>query len=467
MTNDTSKPNISSNKEHSLEDLRPSVRFQAVKILNRYERSSAYIDKLLANTFRQYEYSKQDRSLLTEIVYGCVRWRAKLDWVLTGFFHGDFNKCINPVKNTMRVGLYQILFLDRIPDHAAINESVEITKRLQSQKTAGLVNGVLRNIARNVKNIRYPNPQQDNAFYKSVINSYQKWLVENWTEQFGESAADKLMQALNERPGIAIRINRHKFSDTTLKDDLKNRMENLGIELEEINGIGGSYYLKGLGDDISRNDFYIEGAITIQDPSSVLVCELAKPNASDFVVDMCAAPGGKTSLMAEMMGNKGKIIAFDKFEAKLEMIHQNASRLGLDIIKTVQADATSLKVKGTPNLILADVPCSGTGTIQKHPEIKWSIEKDTIKKLVSLQRSILSNSAANLKPGGILVYSTCSIQKRENRENIEWFLQQNKDFELDRAENYIDKKFTRDGYLEVFPHQHGIMGAFAARLIKK
>lgn len=461
MSNDSKSQNFSDNNDAGLEEIRDNVRFQAVKILNRYERSSAYIDRLLANSFSQYSFSKPDKSLLTEIVYGTVRWKSKLDWVLTGFFHGDFNKCINPVKNAMRIGLYQILFLDRVPDHAAINESVEITKRIQSQRTAGLVNGVLRNIARNIDKIRYPNQSQDLNFYKSVYNSYQKWMVENWVAQFGVDQADQVMEAMNTKPGIAIRINRTMISKA---DDIAERMRNLGYELEDISGIEGCYYLKSSGEDISGNDFFKKGEITVQDPSSALLVGLASPEKGSYIADFCAAPGGKSVMMGEIMENEGKIIAFDKFEQKLPLIEENAKRMGIDIIKTIQADATTLDVKGEPDIILLDVPCSGTGTLQKHPEIKWSLEKDSIIKLNRTQRKILDNAARNCPVGGIIIYSTCSIERAENRDMVDKFLEDNEGFELVPAEEFVDKRFTKKGYMEIYPHVHGMMGAFGARL---
>lgn len=467
MQNDTKQDNFFQEKDHEIEDVRPTVRFQAVKILNRYERSAAYIDKLLANSFQQYDFSKQDRSLLTEIVYGTVRWKSKLDWVLTGFFHGDFNKCINPIKNTMRIGLYQILILDKVPDHAAINESVEIAKRIQSQKTAGLVNGVLRNIARNVNNIRYPNPSQDENFYKSVIFSYPKWMLENWMQQFGVEGAEEIMNAMNERPGVAIRLNRLRYADEEARKDFVQRAENLGYKLRDVPGVQGSFYLDAHGENIGEDDFYSSGDWTVQDPSSALVGMLASPQKGQYIADICAAPGGKTTLMGELMGNEGKLIAFDKFEAKLEQIQQNLDRMGVSIAKTVQADATKITIKGTPDIILADVPCSGTGTIQKHPEIKWALEKDSIKNLVKTQREIMLSAASQLSKGGVLIYSTCSIEAAENRENIDWFLSERKDFELEDAGEYIDKRFVEDACMTVYPHKHGMMGAFAARLRKK
>lgn len=439
------------------------ARFAAVKILNRYERSDSYLDKLLAFQLGRNEFSPQDKNLLTEIVNGVVRWRAKLDWVLTGFYHGDYHKSINLVKNAMRVGLYQMLFLNRVPIPAAIDESVEIVKVLQGDKAAGLINAVLRNIARNIDKIRYPNDQDDIIFYLSIMHSHPKWLVKKWVENFGLEETKQLLEVNNNKPYIPIRINvmNSNFEEVT------KIFEEKELPFEKSPYLENSVNLQSPNINIAQTELFKQGKITVQDTAASLVCKLLNPQENTLVYDLCAAPGGKTFFIGELMNNTGEIIAIDKYEQKVRLIEESGKRLGLKNIKTFYFDAKEYKNEKKGDYVLCDVPCSGTGTLQKKPDIRWKREQEDINKMIPLQREILANSAKLVAVGGALVYSTCSIEPEENYKNIEDFLAKNKNFELDRAEKYLDAELCKDGYFQAFPHLHNIDGAFGARLIRK
>lgn len=453
--------NITQNSEEIKEVSLP--RYLAVKILSRYDRSDSYVDKLITNNFRNENLNNLDKGLLIELVNGVIRWRAKLDWVLTGFYFGDYQKCLNVVKNAMRIGLYQLLYLDKIPAHASINESVEIVKQIQGEKTAGIVNGVLRNISRNINGIRYPDPKQDDVYYLSIMHSHPKWMVKRYIERFGKKETQELLEINNYKPYVPVRVNSLKSNF----EEIKAIFDELEIDFWYTKYQKNSLLLKNPRIDLSGLDIFKEGKITIQDPSASLAVELANPKPGMKVLDLCAAPGGKSIYLAELMKNEGEILSLDIHESKLKFIKENSERLGFDIIKTGTGDATKYKSEEKFDIVFVDAPCTGLGTLSKKPDIKWKKEIEDIKYLSKVQRDILRNAAELVKAGGILVYSTCTIEPEENTENIEWFLNEQPDFYIDPADLYIPDETTLDGYMQTLPHIHKMDGAFAARLIKK
>lgn len=438
------------------------ARGVAVRILSRFERSDAYLDKLLDYEFRTGNLSNLDKALMTELLYGVIRWRAKLDFVLNGFYNGDYMKCLNLIKNTLRVALYQILFLDRIPIPVAINESVELIKRIQGEKIAGIVNAVLRNISRNMQNIRFPLKEDDPIYYLTVMQSHPRWLVRRWVQRFGADEAETLMEVNNHRPNTIIRVN-------TLKTDID---EIIDILLErEIEFVRSKYLTDTLiitnhKIKVPAMDLFENGFITIQDTSASMAAKLTNAQPNDMIIDLCAAPGGKSFYMAEMMKDSGKIIALDKYTAKINIIDEAIDRMGYTCVLPLHGDATEFITDDKFDIVVADAPCSGLGTLSKKPDIKWKREREDIYKLADSQKLILDNAAKLVKDGGVLVYSTCTTEPEENVDNIKWFMQKYPEFTLDPAERYLPKEVCLDGMMQTFPHIHGIDGAFGARLIK-
>ncbi len=459
FNNENSSNNIENKEDISINPARQS----AVKILSRFDRSDSYIDKLISHELKNVEFSRQDKALLTELINGVIRWKPKLDWVLNGFYFGDYQKCLNIVKNSMRVALYQLMMLERIPDYAAINDAVEIVKGIQGQKTAGIVNGVLRNIARNIKNIRYPDTAQDEVYHYAVIHAHPKWMAKRWINRFGISDAVKIMSYNNIPPDTIIRVNQLK----TTPQDVKTYLNVNKINFSTSDYLDNSIKLISPGFDISTFELFEKGEITVQDTSASLAAKLASPKPGSFVLDMCAAPGGKSFYLAEQLNDDGRVVALDKYESKLRFIKEGSSRIGLNSIETMTGDASEIEFDEKPDIIFADVPCSGLGTLRKKPDIKWKRELDDIYQMADMQKKILTNAAKLSKKGTVIVYSTCTIEPEENRDNIEWFLKEFPDFELDPAEKYIPAEVTKNGYFETMPHIHGIDGAFAARLVHK
>lgn len=454
---------IENSQDSQYEKIVNPSRLMAVKILNRLERSGSYIDKLVDFELNTGNLSDLDKALLQELVYGVTRWKAKLDWVLIGFFHGDFQKCFNYVKNALRIGLYQILYLDKVPNSAAIDEAVEIVKRKQGKKTAGLINGVLRNIARNIENIRYPKENDDRSFYISVMESHPKWMVSKWIERYGEAEALELLQKNNEIPNQTIKINPLKIT----REELFKLFEDHNVDYAESKYLEGSIKVLTRKIKMQGTELFKDGKITIQDTSASLAAKLLTAKPNENILDMCAAPGGKTSQIIEDMNDQGKVTAVDLFEARVRLIDQNIKRLGYKSVETIADDIRTFKPEVEYDGVQVDVPCSGLGTISKKPDIKWSFEKETLPKLNKLQLEFLTLSSKLVKVGGRIVYSTCTIEKEENEDIVNKFLSENPNFELDNAEKYLHPDICKDGMMMTLPHKHNTDGAFAARLVRK
>jgi 16S rRNA (cytosine967-C5)-methyltransferase len=453
------------NSTNKLDNLSTVTKCRAIAthILNRYDRSDSYIDKLLESELKRTDMGRKDKALLTQLVNGTVRWRAKLDWVLIGFFHGEFHKSLSIVKNSMRIALYQILFMDKIPEHAAINESVELVKQVQGQKAASLVNGVLRNIVRNKANIRFPNENDDRIFYLSIIHSHPKWMTKRWVRFWGEEFAIELMKANNQIPYIAMRINKLK----TTKEEVEAILTKNEIKFEESVYHPGTYKVKNLGNSVSKTEIFQKGFMTVQDPAASLAAVLTDAKPGMKVIDLCAAPGGKSFKIAEMMENKGKLVSNDKYWGKLKMLTAEAERLGIEIIEQHKEDSAECTAEEKADVVLIDAPCSGSGTFSKKPDIKWKKEIEDVYKLTRIQKDILKNAPNLVKDDGAIVYSTCSLEPDENMEIAKWFLNTFPEYKIDPAEQYLPKEICKDGAMQMFPHLHGTDGAFAIRFVKK
>lgn len=444
-------------------DIYNSVRGVSVKLLNRIDRTDAYLDKLLDVEMRAVELSGQDKALLFEIVHGVVRWMGRLDWVLTGFYKGQFSKAIPNVKNGLRVALYQILFLDKIPEHAAVNEAVELVKKLQGQKSADLTNAVLRNIIRTKNSIRYPDPEEDLVGYLAAFYSHPSWMIKRWLEKFSREQVEALMNSNNERANLTLRANTLKISS----DEFQKLL--ISVNLKFIRGKFNPLFFKLQNlSNITQWKYFYEGYFNIQDESTGLACLLLDPKPGMRVLDMCAAPGGKTAFIADMMKDTGEIVALDRYDSRLTIVEKNFNRLGLKSTKIISMNALNYNDEKKFDRVLVDVPCSGTGTLAKKPDIKWKKDLQEFKKLIPLQRALLDKAASLVKDDGAIVYSTCSIENEENFENIKYFLEQHPEFELITAEDILPKDvLDENGCIQTYPHLHQMDGAFAAKLIKK
>ncbi len=438
-----------------------TARGVAVKLLSRYESSDSYIDKLLDGELRRTDLSPADRALVTELVNGTVRWQSRIDWILTGFYHGEFTKCLPLIKNALRIALYQMLFLSKIPPPAAINESVEIVKQVKGDKHAGIVNGVLRNILRNITSIRYPSREENEILHLSVHSAHPQWMVRRYVERFGADEAEQLLNANNHRPMLTLRVNTMR----TTRDEIEKQLEDAQIKYERSPVHDNSLLITSLR-DVRSLPAFTEGLITVQDASASLAVQLADPKPGMTVYDLCAAPGGKAVHAAEVMKNQGKIVALELYESKLRLIQENAQRAGVSIIEPQHGDAREFEAAKPADIVFVDAPCTGMGTLSKKPDIKWRRNLEDIRKMSTKQLEILEHAATLVRPGGVIIYSTCTIEPEENSGVVQKFLAQHSNFELEPAEYFLPETVVEDGFLQTFPHRHRSDGAFAARLKK-
>ncbi|MCC6866219.1 MAG: 16S rRNA (cytosine(967)-C(5))-methyltransferase RsmB, partial [Ignavibacteria bacterium] len=462
------KPRFSNKRERPKGDtIYSDARSIAVKILTRVERTDSYLDKLIDYEIRTELLNEYDKSLLNEICHGVIRWMRRLDWFLNGFYRGNWEKCTPEIKNTLRVALYQILFLNKIPDFAAVNEAVEFVKRISTQKHADVVNGLLRTIIRTKNELVLPTREIDEVKYLGIMQSHPNWMVKKWIERFGFEEAEQLAESNNKRPILTLRLNTLKLP----KAEILNRFNEKNIVYRTCRNIDYFITLR-LMSKIYLDEDFKNGLYAVQDESAGLAAVLLNPNENDMILDMCAAPGGKSTHIAQLIGNKGRIYSVDKYEAKINIMKQNAQRLGVTNIEFIKDDAQDLQDERIKDLkfnkILLDAPCSGLGVLSKKPEIRWKREPEDITALTEIQKNLLNSAVKYLNPGGVIVYSTCTTEKEENMDVVNDFLEKNPDFKIDNANKFVKAELVNsDGCIETFPHKHNIDGSFAARLMRK
>ncbi len=443
-------------------NLYQGVRGLAVKILNRIDRTDAYLDKLLEIEIKNSNLSGPDKSLLFEIVHGVTRWLGRIDWILNGFYKGQFSKCIPNVKNAMRVALYQILFLDKIPEYAAVNEAVDFVKKLQGQKPADLTNAVLRNIIRNKDSIRYPEPEEDLAVYFSAYYSHPTWLVKRWINRYGKEQTEKLLIANNVKPSLTLRVN----TLVTTPEELKSLLNSVELKFSDGKYIPEFIRMSALS-NITDWEYFHKGYFSVQDESTGFPIKLLDVKPGMRVLDLCAAPGGKTAFISDVMNNTGEVVALDRYESRLKILIKNLDRLKVTNVIRKVIDANDYEDAEGFDRVLVDAPCSGLGTLTKKPDLKWKRDLGDIRKIVNIQYDLLKKGASLLKPSGFIVYSTCTIEPEENFEIVKKFLLENANFSLVNAgQEFVKELIDENGCVTTLPHIHGIDGSFAAKLIR-
>lgn len=445
--------------------LRKSSRYLAVDILEKIEIEGAYSNLLLREIIDDNDLIKEDRNLLTELVYGVLQRKYTLDYQLEPFIKKQ-KKMQNWVKQLLRISLYQMEYLERVPAHAIVNEAVNIAKVRGHKGIAGLVNAVLRNIQR--KGVRNPNEIKDQNQRLSIQHSLPVWLVEEFISDLGLEEAKKLASSFNERPKLSLGVNTVKISrDEAIESLKKEGYESIKSEISPY----GIIALNGVPVD-SR--MFKEGLISVQDESSMLVAPSMNISPGDYVLDACAAPGGKTMQIATGFLSAeagGKVQALDIHQHKINLINQNAKRQGVNnIVKAEKMDARESSKKyqeETFDRILVDAPCSGLGLIRRRPEIRYNKTKKDIDQLQQLQVEIMNEVSKLLKNGGELIYSTCTLTKTENQLVVEKFLKENKDFEQIKV-SLPNNQLTleEDGSITIYPHQYGTDGFFISRFKK-
>ncbi|MFH1007805.1 MAG: 16S rRNA (cytosine(967)-C(5))-methyltransferase RsmB [Candidatus Latescibacterota bacterium] len=431
-----------------------NARAAALEIFRRVETDGAYVDELLREGLSGL--SLKDRAFCRELALGAMRWRGRLDWALSLCLKGDLEGLPLPIRNVLRLGAYQILFSDGVPDRAAVHESVELAKRVGHRGTVGLVNAVLRKVSQERDRMAYPDLERDPAGYLCVVGSHPRWLCTRWIERFGMEEAALLCAANNRRRPVSVRVNRLKGT----VEDFLARLEKegfSGVPSELTPGFVEIPEAQGL----FETDVFRSGWFQAQDPSAGLAGLLLDPQPGERVLDLCAAPGGKTTHLAELMGNVGTIVALDRHPRRVDRIVQNVRRLGIEIVQTAAIDALAYQ-GGAFDRVLVDAPCSGTGVFARRVDARWRLEEKDIGELVALQGQLLEKGASTLRPGGRLVYSTCTMEEEEDEGVVGDFLSRHPEFVLEPASKSIGPPFG--DFVRTYPHRHGTDGSFAACL---
>ena len=427
------------------------VRELALKVLYKIDKEEAYSNIALneiLNANREKLTSK-DIGLISEIIYGVTTWKLTLDVIIIKHSKIKMKKISTWVVNILRMGIYQILFLDKIPQSAAVNESVNLAKRYGHNSSANFVNAVLRKISMvdYAELFKIENPIER----ISKTTSMPVWIIEELLKDrdYNISNVRKICGNLVQRPNITIRRNNLKINKEEFEKQLKERNINF-TEIEENK----DFYIVEKIKNIENLDMFQKGYFTVQDLSAGMSAYMLEPKENEYILDACSAPGGKTTYIAELMNNKGKILAWDLYEARTNLIKENAQRLGINIINTETNDATKYKAEYNEKFdkILLDVPCMGIGVIKRKPDIKWHRKPEDLKVISKVQYEILENCSKYVKKGGTIIYSTCSILEKENHGIIQKFLEKNPIYTT--TEIKIEPTEKQDGF-------------YIAKLIKK
>lgn len=446
-----------------------SARRIALEVLYKIEVKNAYSRIALDSALSSCELSKEDRALVTELVYGVVRHLNTLDWILNTYsFKRKIEEFSPYVRNILRLGAYQLIYLDKIPAYAAINESVEMSKEFEHSGVASLVNALLHAVNNNKKDIIYPDPEKNLSFYLSIRYSHPQWLIIRWLSRFGEKETIQLCEVNNQPPPLSIRTNTLK----TTREELIHILKEEDVEVEVSSVAPESLKIRDFV-SLTQLESFKKGLFTVQGESSQLISYILAPQPGETVLDACAAPGGKTTHIAELMNNTGAIVAIDIHKARLEMIKENCKRLGVTNVNAELLDVTQASSVYSKKFdrCLVDAPCSSLGIIQSQPEVRWNRDyRDTLVKMPQLQSAILDGVAQCVRPKGVVVYSVCSLEPEEGEKIIEKFLKDRPLFRLESVKPYLplgkEDLVDEKGFLKIYPHRHHMDGMFACRMVR-
>ena len=444
------------------------VRRTALEILNKVGQSSQTLDGVMQTVFDQTErWSRRDRALLNALVYGVLRWRGRLDYIIKGQSKIRLTRIDPNVLNILRIGLFQIAYLSRIPSAAAVNTSVELVKSTGAPWVVGYVNAVLRNAAKNYPDVVFPDSQKDPIESLAARKSFPQWLIRRWLEKNDIENTKALCDAINTIPAITLRTNTLLTSRDALISTLKKEAQEIIIPTPYApEGVTITNPLKPIPEWAS----FQKGWFQIQDEAAQLVTLLLNPRPGEAILDACAGLGGKTGHIAQQMKNSGTIVALDNNAERLKQLHSQMQRLEVSIVSSRKHDLNVLPQKtetGTFDRILLDAPCSGLGVLRRNPDAKWNLSEKQLQRHRHRQLGFLNNLAHLVKPSGILVYVVCSNEQEENEDVVKDFLNVHPEFVQDPRTGALSQKsgvlITRQGYLKTFPFPHNMDGFFSAR----
>lgn len=436
----------------------PSVREEALRRLLRIESGGAFIGR---DRDAEAGLDERARRQAMEYVAGVTRWRRRLDFLLGHYYRGSLDEMERPLLQILRIGLYDILFL-QTPPYAAVSEAVALAKRVVRRGAGGLVNGVLRSVLRNIDSLPIPktgNPAEDLA----IEHSHPTWMVERWLKRYGSGATIELLEWNNRRPRFGIRIN----TLITPVDEFHELLDRLSLKWERGKYLDHFVTVESV-QPLIREGFFSRGLCAVQDESAGLLVQLLGPEPGEVVVDLCAAPGGKAIHSAQIMENQGRVVAVDVQPVRVGLIEEAARQQAAGIVEAYTADARHFNgiPPGSADRVLVDAPCSGLGVLSKRADLRWRRTPDDLSDLVQLQDEILEAASKLVRPGGILVYGTCTIEPEENEERVAAFLGRHPEFSVEDAARFLPTEVTTGLYASTFPPRHGVDGAFGARLIR-
>lgn len=448
-------------------------REAALRALCRIESERAFAGEALERELAEGRLDKRERALATELTFGTLRARGRVDFVLAGFLKRPLAELTPWIRNDLRLGAYQLLYLDRVPPSAAVNEAVALAHRYGHAGTAGLVNAVLRNLVR-----QGPPPLPDPASAAdldelatalAIVHSHPRWLVAEWLARFGPVETEALLRANNQPAPVTIRVNALK----TTRDGLRERLTAEGVTLGPLRYLDDGFVISDF-DSLAALPSYRDGLFIVQDEAAMLVAHIVDPRPGERVLDACAAPGGKTTHLAELMRDQGELLAVDSSPGRLRLVEENCARLGVTCASTLAEDARRLgQLKaGWADRVLVDAPCSGLGTLRRRPDARWRKEASAAGELAQLQRDILASVARCVVPGGTLVYSTCTLGETENQDVVRAFLAEHPEYAPEDLTPWVPPGLRAaigdaGWWLQTYPHRHGIDGFFVARLRRR
>ncbi len=429
--------------------------------------TGSFTDVVIDRLLNKFTLSHVDRNLFTELIHGIVRRQRTLDAIIDRLATQPIHRQPPNLKQLLRLGLYQLRYLDRIPDSAAVNTTVDLAKTNGLSGLSGVVNGILRQYIRlQEESGEVLNLSSDPIDRLGVLYSFPNWLIEHWLTELGAIETEQLCQAFNQPPQIDLRVNILKIDRSKLMDIFQAA----NIEVIPIPHLPQGLQFTGNVGAIDRLPGYAEGWWTIQDRSAQLVTHLLDPQPGEIVIDACAAPGGKTTHLAELMGDTGQILALDKTASRLKKLHQNLDRLQLNGVKILTGDSCGFnELTGTADRVLLDAPCSGLGTLHRRADARWQKTPQQIRDLGQLQAQLLANTSTWVKPGGVLVYATCTVHPIENERVITPFLKTHPDWqiELPPTDSTFATLVGDTGAISVWPHRQQMDGFFMIKLRRK
>ncbi|MDD3362427.1 MAG: 16S rRNA (cytosine(967)-C(5))-methyltransferase RsmB [Hespellia sp.] len=444
-----------------------SERELVLAVLLEVTKENTYSHIALRGVLDKYQYlDKKERAFITRVSEGTLEHMIEIDYIINQFSKVKVNKMKPVIRNIIRSAVYQLKYMDSVPNSAVCNEAVKLAQKKGFASLKGFVNGVLRNIARNLDTIKYPD-ESNLKDYLSIRYSMPEWILTKWLKEYDRETVEKMLQDFQSEKPTTIRCNLHKLSVEELIQKLESEQVKVerhpylpyALEISEYNYLG-------------ELQSFQDGDFTIQDISSMMVSEIADPKKEDYIIDVCAAPGGKSLHLADKLDGSGHVEARDLTAYKVELIQENIKRTGMTNIEAVLQDATvfDLASKEKADLVIADIPCSGLGVLGKKTDLKYKASPEEIQNLVCLQREILKTVHTYVKPGGILLYSTCTISREENMDNVEWFLKEYPKFRLaDIKPNLCEElkqAVIQEGCIQFLPGVQQSDGFFIAKFIR-